>query len=161
MANHSTGTNTWVGPLTLTALQNDWQATDAELIYLQELVSLRSKKRKAQLPKEAGYVSPTMVIDGFLYHGELKHANDKQLLADLSIRHIINVSDCELNQEIHDGFNVVWINLDDDFTADISQHFDRTNALLESCRAKGERVLVHCQMGISRSSSIVLAYLLK
>ena len=102
-----------------------------------------------------------MVIDDFLYHGELKHASNKKLLIDLNIRHIINISDCELDQDIHDHFNVVWINLDDDFSADISQHFDRTNEFLQSCKTKGDKVLVHCQMGISRSSSIVLAYLLK
>ena len=101
------------------------------------------------------------MIDDFLYHGRLKHANNKNLLTDLNIRHIIKISDCELDQEIHDHFNVVWINLDHDFSADISYHFDRTNEFLPSCKMKGGKILVHCQMGISRSSSIVLAYLLK
>ncbi|UJR17258.1 hypothetical protein I4U23_004153 [Adineta vaga] len=154
-------TNEWIGALSLDALKNEMKATDDELSYLRDLISLRSKKRKSQLPKDAGYASPSMIIDDFLYHGELKHAMNKTLLTDLNIRHIINVSDCPLDQDIHDHFNVLWINLDDDFIANISQHFETTNDFLNSCKTKGDMVLVHCQMGISRSSSIVLAYLLK
>ncbi|CAF1649443.1 unnamed protein product [Rotaria magnacalcarata] len=43
----------------------------------------------------------------------------------------------------------------------IRQYFDQANEFLHSCKNKNERVLIHCQLGISRSSSIVLAYLLK
>ena len=162
MASKWTPTNArFIGALTLDTLQRDMEATDDELTYLQDLVNLRSKKRNLQLPKDAGYSSPSVVIDDFLYHGELKHAMNKQLLTDLNIQHIVNVSDCPLEQDIHDHFNVLWINLDDDFSADISQYFESTSEFLNSCKTKGDKVLVHCQMGISRSSSIVLAYLLK
>ena len=82
-------------------------------------------------------------------------------LKELGIRHIISVYDLPLKKEIADHFDVVLINLEDIHEAYIRQHFDRTNEFLHACRFKNEKVLVHCQMGISRSSSIVLAYLLK
>jgi protein-tyrosine phosphatase len=102
-----------------------------------------------------------VIIDGFLYHGDLNHAINKQLLEELDNRHIISVCDSSLEQDILDQFHVSWIDLDDDFCTDISQHFETTNEFLQSSKAKRDKALAHCLMGISRLSSIVLAYLLK
>ncbi|CAF1128544.1 unnamed protein product [Adineta steineri] len=137
------------------------EATEEELIYLKELVNLRTKQRVPIPIKEQGYISPTMVIDNFLYHGDLNHARNKKLLKELDIRHIINICDYELEKDILDQFNVLWIDADDDISTNINQYFQKTNQFLQSCKEKDEKVLVHCQMGISRSSSIVLAYLMK
>ncbi|CAF0946036.1 unnamed protein product [Adineta steineri] len=51
--------------------------------------------------------------------------------------------------------------MQDEEDVSINQYFEKTNDFLLSCKEKKEKVLVHCQMGISRSSSIVLAYLMK
>lgn len=161
MASQTASTNILIGALSLDALRRDREATDDELKYLQDLVNLRSKKRAVQPAKKAGYNTPSVIIDDFLYHGDLKHARNMNLLTDLNIRHIVNVSNFELDHDTHNHFNVLWINLDDDFNTDISQHFEKTNEFLNSCKTNGEKVLVHCEQGISRSSSIVLAYLLR
>ena len=145
----------------LIPLKFTWQPTQDELIYLKELVCLRMKQRELIPFKQQDYINPSMIIDGFLYHGDMKHAMNKILLEELDIRRIINVCDCQLGQEILDQLHVLWINLDDDTYTDIAQYFKMTNEFLQSCKAKGEKVLVHCQMGVSRSSSIVRAYLMK
>ena len=136
-------------------------ATDDELASLRLLLDLRTKKRPTLHPSVSGYSSPSIVIDDFLYHGDLGHASNLHLLQKLDIRHIIDICDLALDQVILENFNVLWINLDDELQADIKKHFDETNAFLYSCKKKNEKVLVHCQMGISRSSTIVLAYLMK
>jgi hypothetical protein len=145
----------------LIPLKFTWQPTENELIYLKKLVCLRMKQREMIPFKQQDYISPSAIIDSFLYHGDLKHAMNKTLLEELDIRRIINVCDCPLEQDILDQRHILWINLDDDTYTDIAQHFEMTNEFLHSCKAKGEKVLVHCQMGVSRSSSIVLAYLMK
>ncbi|CAF1033529.1 unnamed protein product [Adineta steineri] len=117
----------------------------------QELISI----------KQQDYTSPSMIIDDFLYHGDIKHAMNKILLEELGIQHIINASDCKLDQDILDRCHVLWVNVEDDTYSDIAEYFKMTNEFLQSCKANGEKVLVHCQMGVSRSSSIVLAYLIK
>lgn len=60
-----------------------------------------------------------------------------------------------------DTYNVLWIKVDDMPHVKMRQNFDQTNEFLHVCRNKNERFLVHCQVGISRSSSFVFPYLLK
>jgi hypothetical protein len=142
-------------------LRKSLNATDDELAYLKIVLDLRTKKRQPLASERSGYGYPSVVIDDFLYHGDLGHASNIGLLNQLGIRHIINACDCPLDKMITDNFNVLWINLYDELKADIKQYFYETNEFLYNCKEKNEKVLVHCQMGISRSSSIVLAYLMK
>ena len=51
--------------------------------------------------------------------------------------------------------------LEDHEREKICQYFDKATSFIENARLKGERVLVHCRYGISRSSTIVLAYLIR
>jgi protein-tyrosine phosphatase len=142
-------------------LKDTFNATDEELTYLDEILNLRGKKRESATTGRHTYGSPSVVIDDFLYHGDLGHASNLKLLNQLGIRHIIDVCDLQLDKQILENFNVLWINLNDELKADIKKHFDETNQFLYDCKQKNEKVLVNCQMGISRSSSIVLAYLMK
>lgn len=48
---------------------------------------------------------------------------------------------------------------DDNFN--IKQHFSHTFSIIDRELRSGRRVLVHCYAGISRSASIVIAYLMK
>ncbi|CAF4241299.1 unnamed protein product, partial [Adineta steineri] len=143
---------------TFERLINDFQATEEEMIYFAKLMKLMKQKRN--LSGKFDY-NPSVVIDDFLYHGAINHAKNLDLLKDLNIRHIINTCNVPLGEEIIKNFNVLWINMYDDEDVNISQYFEKTNDFLLSCKEKKEKVLVHCQMGISRSSSIVLAYLMK
>ena len=142
-------------------LKKNHNATDEELVYLRELLDLRMKKYVSNPTGRGNYGTPSIVLDDFLYHGDLAHASNIGLLTELGIQCIIDVCDCPLDQPIVDKFKVLWINLDDVLGADIRKYFEETNKFLEECQEKNEKVLVHCQMGISRSTSVVLAYLMK
>ena len=142
-------------------LRDTFNATDDELAQLQNILDFRKAKRETMTSSRELYATPSIVLDDFLYHGNLGHASNQTLLNKLGIRHIINVCDCSLDKVIAENFNVLWINLYDEFKTDIKKYFQETNEFLARCREKNEKVLVNCQMGISRSSSIVLAYLMK
>lgn len=135
-------------------LKFTWQATANELLRLKELIETRTSREEDSL-------RPSMIIDGFLYHGDWKQASNKALLDELDVRCLINVSDLKLNEEIVEERHVLWINVEDDNYTDMAQYFPVANQFLQSCRAKGKKVLVHCQLGVSRSSTIVLSYLIK
>ncbi len=160
MAGACTRSNVWMIDVMQHYLTNDLQATSEEIDYLKHLCGLKSKPRDTPV-KRPGPRKPSIIIDGFLYHGDLGHARNINLLNELSIQHIINVCESPLEKDILEHCNVLWININDELGVDIRQHFERTNSFLETCKQRGEKVLVHCQMGISRSSSIVLAYLIK
>ena len=142
-------------------LIDNLKATDDELIYLEEITRLRSKRRDPLPIGNSGYSSPSIIIDGFLYHGDLVHASNVKLLNSLGIKNIVNVCDCALDQTIINNFNVLWLNIYDELKEDIRRFIDPVNAFLTDCKQKQEKVLVHCQMGISRSSAMILAYLMK
>ena len=94
------------------------------------------------------------------------------------LEHVLNVCDLTLGAMILDNFNVIHIPMPDEPQTNIKkviffeqkpnfdtnsflQHFDRTNELLREIAEKNERCLVHCAAGVSRSATIVLAYLMK
>ncbi|KAK4047558.1 tyrosine/serine/threonine protein phosphatase pps1 [Microbotryomycetes sp. JL201] len=52
-------------------------------------------------------------------------------------------------------------NVADDGIDSIQPHFDSALQFIEHARWQGGRVLVHCRVGVSRSASIVIAYLIK
>lgn len=144
----------------LNQLRSSMKATDEELVYYAKLIQYRNQKQNSAL-NGFNDASPSVVIDDFLYHGDIYHASNMNLLKNLGIKHIINSCNEKLRSEILENFNVLWINVVDDLDTDINQYFQQANDFLLSCKQKNEKVLVHCHMGISRSSSIVLAYLMK
>ena len=143
---------------TVKHLKDVIKSTDEELTYFARLTELHDQKRRSMWNNNP---NPSVEIDEFLYHGDVDHASNMNLLMNLGIRHIVNICDKPLETEIIKKFHVLWINIDDDEDVNINQYFQQTNDFLLSCKEKKEKVLVHCHLGISRSSSIVLAYLMK
>ena len=125
------------------------------------MVSIQKQRQLAIEIDQYDASRPSLIIDQFLYHVDVKHASNGALLEELNIQSIINMSDCQLNSSSVDQRHVLWLNIEDDVYTDIDQHFGTTNRFLQSCRTQQKYVLVHCQMGVSRSSAIVIAYLMK
>lgn len=109
--------------------------------------------------KAIGGTYPSAIVDSFLYLGSHDHAKSKQQLKDLGISHIVNMAG-ELENEYPDDFKYLSVKLDDTSGDNITQHFEKTLKFLEEAQAASAKVLVHCAMGISRSSTIVIAYLM-
>lgn len=98
------------------------------------------------------------VIDG-VYIGSQDAAINLAALNEYKITHILNVA-TGIKNAYPDQYNYLNIELLDVPETNIRQVFTRTNEFIQQAIALNGRVLIHCNAGISRSASIVLAYLL-
>jgi len=95
-----------------------------------------------------------------LYLSDLKAATDEELLRSLQVTHIVDA--CNVSTGLHlDDVSYCEVNVSDDIKADLTVHFVRTTAFIDAALKNPENsVLVHCAQGISRSCTIVLAYMI-
>jgi protein-tyrosine phosphatase len=102
----------------------------------------------------------TEIIPDKLYLGNWKCAYN----CPTNVQHIINMTPYIPNfQKWKFNSKVTYMEntaIDDNEEADVLQHFETTFDFIENV-AKDKAVLVHCVVGASRSSSVVIAYLMK
>ncbi len=96
-----------------------------------------------------------------LYLGNDVVAQNLSLLKEKKITHILNLTTNVPNKFEPDIVYKKIIMFDTE-SQNIRQHFDESFQFIdESLRNKNNAVLVHCNAGISRSSSFVIAYLIQ
>lgn len=104
----------------------------------------------------------TFIIDGYLYLGSRFDAADYNALCGLGITAIVNVTLDEPNHFADiEGIDYLHCPVEDHPEARIEAYFDVCSAFIENMRAQGRATLIHCRGGISRSPTIVIAYLMK
>ena len=100
---------------------------------------------------------------GAVYLGNYEAASDINLLKKYGIHAVLTVAaDLRLNYPASEGIAHEVISALDMASFDLSRHFNRCFDFLDKVRAETKtNVLVHCLAGISRSATIVIAYLIK
>ncbi|GMF19264.1 unnamed protein product [Phytophthora lilii] len=105
---------------------------------------------------------PNEILEGFLFLGNMWHAQSKQVVSHLGITHVVNASLDVGNTFESDGVKYLNVTIKDRPEADISSYFDSAYRFIESAkRTQHGRVLVHCTQGISRSATLVIMYLMR
>lgn len=104
--------------------------------------------------------NPHQILD-HLFLGCRKAASTPQKLRELGITRILNVTPVASQVEILDSFVYKQIAVEDSHDVNMLQHLPDAFAFIEDARLCRERVLVHCHAGMSRSVTIILAYLMK
>ena len=96
-----------------------------------------------------------------LFIGSIHCANNHEILKKNNIKHVITMCFEELPKK-YDGITYHEELVKDAHTFDISIVFPRVFEIIDSCiKDKNEKVLVHCMLGISRSGSICIGYVMK
>lgn len=103
-------------------------------------------------------VGPTEVISR-LYLTDLADVENPSLLSTLGITHVISAMPGRVNLPSH--IHRTQINIEDNPFAELAAHLPSTTAYIrDALRDPNAKVLVHCVQGISRSASVVCAYLM-
>ena len=100
-------------------------------------------------------IEPNLFMSG--YHS----ASDISILKEFNISHIINLTSqhcANLNT-----FHVTYSNfkLSDNSNFSLIPYFDTITNLIQEKINEGQKVLIHCKMGVSRAPSLIIAYLIK
>ena len=99
------------------------------------------------------------LIIPYLYLGDEANSLDNKFLTEKNIKVIICVAK-EVKNNITRQIQRHQIPFIDGGNSRIDKYLEEIIKLLDSYRQKKENVLVHCQMGVSRSVSFVIVYLL-
>ena len=104
------------------------------------------------------------IIKDFLYISSYKTASTVTDLKNLKITNIINCSGdlCENLSPSSSLLNIEYLtlNIKDNVSENIECLFFKCINLIDEVKEKNGRVLIHCYKGVSRSVSIVIAYLI-
>ena len=98
-------------------------------------------------------------INDKLFIGNISTATNKKLLKENGITHIIDI----LSQRFEpypDDFEYLHIYAYDTVDWNLTYSFPITNLFIKDALKNGGKVYIHCMCGISRSISILLAYLM-
>ncbi|KAJ3654075.1 hypothetical protein Zmor_013288 [Zophobas morio] len=109
-------------------------------------------------------LSPVSIdlIEPNLYLGSRSAAEDPETLKKYNITHILTIDDIPLPDEFTKKQNLTTkcICLSDQPREDLLSHLDDTYAFISEGLSKGS-VLVHCFFGVSRSASLVIAFIMR
>ncbi|XP_066549748.1 dual specificity protein phosphatase 13B-like [Amia ocellicauda] len=102
-----------------------------------------------------------------IYIGDMWTAKDKRWLQSFNITHILNAADGKYNvctgASYYKDMNIKYhgVKAFDSSSFDMSPFFySAAQFIKEAISSTGGKVLVHCAMGLSRSATLVLAFLM-
>ncbi|XP_077911742.1 dual specificity protein phosphatase 22 isoform X4 [Halichoerus grypus] len=93
-----------------------------------------------------------------LYIGNFKDARDAEQLSKNKVTHILSVHDSA--RPLLEGVKYLCIPAADSPSQNLTRHFKESIKFIHECRLRGEGCLVHCLAGVSRSVTLVIAYIM-
>ncbi|XP_044283812.1 dual specificity protein phosphatase 22-A-like isoform X1 [Varanus komodoensis] len=97
------------------------------------------------------------VVDG-LYLGNIRDSEDRENLVKHGITHIISVHNNA--KPVLEDMTYLCISASDSSNQNLMQHFKECIRFVHECRLHGGGCLIHCLAGVSRSTTILVAYLM-
>ncbi|XP_068157900.1 dual specificity protein phosphatase MPK-4 [Drosophila tropicalis] len=128
-------------------------------------VTQGKRKDSGQLTRDDFDGGPVSIdeIEMGLFLGNLTAATHTETLKSFKITHILTLDSVPLPQHIVEAsfLTTKYVQIADMPRADILQHLEACVEFITSAVDQQGNVLVHCYFGVSRSSSAVIAYMMK
>jgi protein-tyrosine phosphatase len=102
----------------------------------------------------------TQIIENKLYLGDIMDANNESFITNNNVTTIICIAKEGKIDNIK-NISIYYFDIDDDIFFDLYEYFDFITKLIDERMEHEGSVLVNCICGISRSSTIIIAYLMK
>ncbi|XP_077309316.1 dual specificity protein phosphatase 22-A-like isoform X1 [Lithobates pipiens] len=99
----------------------------------------------------------SQILDGF-YLGNLRDAEDTTSLSRNGVTHIVSIHNNA--KPLLPEKTYLCIAASDSSSQNLIQHFKKCIKFIHECRLHGGGCLVHCLAGVSRSTTVVVAYLM-
>ncbi|CDW77446.1 dual specificity protein phosphatase 1 [Stylonychia lemnae] len=104
--------------------------------------------------KEMNLIMPNLYLSGIEPTFQLHYLQKENIKSILTVANLIEPM-------FPDDFEYKIIDIDDNASCNLLQHFDECIDFIDTRIAEGKNVLVHCAVGVSRSASVVIAYVMK
>ena len=133
-----------------------------QLSYLDAIRLYRKQKFLEEYMKINGDAA-SQIVPNFLFlggHNSIKNANE---LSSQGITHVLNMAkELKLNTQEYSSKNIkiLQIGAKDMEMYNIRPDFDLAFMFIDDCLRTGGKIIVNCARGISRSATIVIAYLM-
>ncbi|EPX72314.1 phosphoprotein phosphatase [Schizosaccharomyces octosporus yFS286] len=145
--------------------ENTWKPVFSELhSSVQEAeATLRNDGSMEKAIKQVGYadsLDQISKIDENIYISSWKAASNNDLLEMNNIKYVLSAMSIDPKLNLPSDQHI-WIPIEDGSSQNILQHISKTIKFIDEAVASNSRVLVHCFAGVSRSVTLVSAYLMK
>ncbi|XP_067853615.1 dual specificity protein phosphatase 22-A [Heptranchias perlo] len=97
------------------------------------------------------------VLDG-LYLGNIRDSQDKDNLVKNGVTHVLSI--CHNSKPALEDMTYLCIAAADSSNQNLMQYFKECIKFIHECRMHGGGCIVHCLAGVSRSTTVVVAYLM-
>ena len=124
-------------------------------------VNRKSRAMRINIASNSVQFDTSTILDDFLFLGAKGITADMEKLSSLGVEYIINCTQDPPPSDYPQHIRYLHVDVGDTASDNIAQYFVPACDFIETARVEGKGVLVHCTMGMSRSCSIVLAYLVK
>ena len=107
------------------------------------------------------YIENLNLIEDNLFLGSITATQSQGNLSKLKIKTILSVMDVHIkNSKKFDSISYHWVMAFDFEEQDLLSYFEETNQIIALAQITNRPVLVHCMAGVSRSATIVIAYIM-
>ena len=121
---------------------------------------IRKMWKKKQLASSSNDKQPvSCFLADLLYLGPVSATSNSAFLARQGITHVLSIGKSPASRT--DGIGYKRLGLTDEEGSSISEVVEKACEIIEAAAAVKSKVLVHCSAAISRSPTIVAAYLMK